>query len=78
MIRQTDGQRTSRLKEGEIDKYETVDSNGSRKEEAGANVSKVGVFLAFIRITAFFHYTNHIRAKQLPLPRLFVCTMTPL
>lgn len=35
MIRQTDGQRTRRLKEGEIDKYETVDSNGSRKEEAG-------------------------------------------
>lgn len=28
-------------------------------------------FSVFIGITASFHYTNHIRAKQLPLPCLF-------
>lgn len=77
MIRQTegDGQRTSRQKEGEIDKYETEDSNGSWREEDGVRLqmsARCFFFSSvFIGITASFHYTNHIRAKQLPLPCLF-------
>lgn len=53
MIRQTegDGQRTSRQKEGEIDKYETEVSNGSWREEDGVRLqmsARWGFFLQFL------------------------------
>lgn len=81
MIRQTegDGRRKSRQKEGEIDKYEAEEQNGSRRERRGVRLQmSARCFSVLIRITASFHYTNHIREKRRPLPCLCVRMMTSL
>lgn len=83
MIRQTegDGQRTSRQKEGEIDKYETEVSNGSWREEDGVRLQMSArwvFFFSFYRNNGLFPLHQSHQSKTAPFTLSFLYAWWPL